>query len=101
MVGATFARSLQATHIVHGDCVQYWFHVPRRICTVVRGEATRRRATSRLRKFGARTWAAHAARVHSYGCATLESVHALAVGLGHGLRAMGPWGARITYGGAN
>ena len=52
-------------------------------------------ATSRLRKFGARTWAAHAACVHSHGCVTFEAVHALALGLGHGLRAMG---ARITYG---
>ena len=55
MVGATFARSPQATHIVHGDCVQYWFHAPRGICTVVRGEGMRRRATSRLRKLGGRT----------------------------------------------
>ena len=60
----------------------------------------RRRATSRLRKFGARTWAAHAARVHSHGCVTLESAHALALGMGHGLWAMGgpkyPWGCEIA-----
>ena len=82
-------------HIVHGDCVQYWLHVSRGICTVVRGGAMRLGDTSALRKFGARACAAHAARVHNHWRATFEAVHPLALGLGHGLRAMG---ARITRG---
>ena len=69
------------------------------ICTVVRDGVMRLGATSCVRKFGARTCAAHADRVCNHWCGTFEAVHPLALGLGPGWAlGYGPRGAGDTRG---